>query len=138
MDAPSDRDRLAAIFKPAAEEFLGKLNFAFVDAKLYGTFAENLHLNPHVFPAFAIEDVSEANKYAFNQHLALNETNIQAFLMRYRDGTLLPTRKIEYKMRVQHGPVVSVDDGDYEQIVLDDEKDVLVEFYAPWCGACKR
>lgn len=34
--------------------------------------------------------------------------------------------------------VVVLDGNNFDKIVLDSSKDVLVEFYAPWCGHCKR
>jgi protein disulfide-isomerase A6 len=33
--------------------------------------------------------------------------------------------------------VVTLTDATFDEIVLDSEKDVFVEFYAPWCGHCK-
>jgi protein disulfide-isomerase A6 len=33
--------------------------------------------------------------------------------------------------------VVTLKDGTFAKIVLDADKDVFVEFYAPWCGHCK-
>ncbi|GAA0155065.1 chaperone [Lithospermum erythrorhizon] len=33
--------------------------------------------------------------------------------------------------------VVVLSSDNFDQIVLDETKDVLVEFYAPWCGHCK-
>jgi protein disulfide-isomerase-like protein len=34
--------------------------------------------------------------------------------------------------------VVVLDSANFDTIVKDSSKDVLVEFYAPWCGHCKR
>jgi len=34
--------------------------------------------------------------------------------------------------------VIQLDSSNFDAIVLDDSKDVLVEFYAPWCGHCKK
>jgi len=44
------------------------------------------------------------------------------------------------KARIKKAPTAVVDltDATFDSIVMDSKKDVLVEFYAPWCGHCKR
>lgn len=50
------------------------------------------------------------------------------------------TQKTGAKSKVKKAPtsVVVLDNVNFDKIVKDTNKDVLVEFYAPWCGHCKR
>jgi len=61
---------------------------------------------------------------------------LEEFVEDYLKGKLKVLRKSAAVPKKQ-GPVVTVVGSTFDQIVLDKSKDVLIEFYAPWCGHCK-
>jgi len=56
------------------------------------------------------------------------------------DMTDFINRKAGTSARVKTAPsaVAVLTPANFDSIVLDSKKDVLVEFYAPWCGHCKK
>lgn len=136
-ETKEEREKFTEEFKPIAEKHKGAINIATIDAKLFGAHAGNLNLDPEKFPAFAIQDPEKHAKYPFDQAKDLKAKDVGKFIQEVLDGKVEPSIKSEPVPKEQEGPVTVVVAHSYKDIVLDDKKDVLVEFYAPWCGHCK-
>lgn len=136
-ETKEEREKYAEELKPIAAKHKGAINIATIDAKMFGAHAGNLNLDPEKFPAFAIQDPEKHAKYPFDQAKDLKAKDVGKFIQDVLDGKVEPSIKSEPVPKEQEGPVSVVVAHSYKDIVLDDKKDVLLEFYAPWCGHCK-
>lgn len=136
-ESPEERKELSEELKAVAEAHRGVINFATIDAKQFGAHAGNLNLKADQFPAFAIQDIEKNQKFPFDQDKKITKKDVEKFAKDFVDGKLEPSIKSEDIPESNDGPVTVVVAKNYEQVVLDDTKDVLIEFYAPWCGHCK-
>ncbi|PGH11222.1 protein disulfide-isomerase domain [Polytolypa hystricis UAMH7299] len=136
-ETPEEREEFAALLKPIAQKHKGSINMATIDAKAFGAHAGNLNLETDKFPAFAIQDTVKNKKYPFDQTKKITEKDISQFVQDVLDGKVEASIKSEPIPEKQEGPVTVIVAHNYQELVIDSDKDVLLEFYAPWCGHCK-
>lgn len=134
-DAANKAELVAAI-TDIARELKGKINFATIDATAYGAHAPNLNLEQK-WPAFAIQETVKNAKYPFAQDKEITKEAIESFVRDFVAGKVEPSIKSEEIPESNPGPVRVVVAKSYEAEVINNEKDVLLEIYAPWCGHCK-
>ena len=63
--------------------------------------------------------------------------NFEKFLKDYEAGNLEAYLKSE-PIPEQDGPVKVAVAKNFDDLVNKNDKDILIEFYAPWCGHCKK
>ncbi|XP_020288215.1 protein disulfide-isomerase A3 [Pseudomyrmex gracilis] len=76
-----------------------------------------------------------------NQKFVLKDFSLdefEAFLKDLQAGTLEPYLKSEPIPESNTGNVKVAVAKNFDEVVINNGKDTLIEFYAPWCGHCKK
>ena len=126
-------------YSAAARDFMGKLLFVNVPAtekKILDYFGVTDSMLPHMVLA-DLANESGIKKFPYVGASAAKA--ISEFVHSFLDGSLKPTLKSEdVAPEDTTGDVIVLRGSSFAELVLNNDKDVLVEFYAPWCGHCKK
>lgn len=144
VSSPSQQAQAALDFVSVARKYRGRIHFYTVDTTEFPDFADSMHFDSERRPAFALRYPGRNYPYPLNNNSrqqgsqsGLSPEEVDSFIERFIAGELQPTIKSQPVPDRQTGPVVEVVGLSYDDVVLDPKKDVLVEFYTPWCGPCR-
>jgi protein disulfide-isomerase A1 len=133
-----DKDIHVAAIKPIATKYKSKMNFVWIDAVKFSDHAKALNLGEAKWPAFVVQDLQKQLKYPLDQSKDFSAEDAGEWVEKYLLGELQPQLKSQPIPDTQDESVYTLVGKNFDDVVFDDSKDVFIEFYASWCGHCKR
>jgi protein disulfide-isomerase A1 len=121
---------------PVAASNRDKLSFVKLDGIRWVEHAKSFGLSGNT-PGVVLEARDKRKNFVYPEADAITKDAFAAWIDGVLKGTVQPNIKSEPIPEKNDDPVKVIVGKTFDEIVLDNSKDVLVEFYAPWCGHCK-
>lgn len=134
----NDTEKVVPIFHEAAKSFKGKLIFVYVESDnedVGKPVSEYFGVSGDAPKVLAYTGNDDGKKFFLEGEVTVD--NIKAFGEDFLEDKLKPFFKSDPIPETNDGDVKIVVGNNFDEIVLDESKDVLLEIYAPWCGHCQ-
>lgn len=129
------------VYEDAAKAHKGKVLFSYsgISDGIQERLAEFMGVTKEHLPVLRIIKPADMKKYQYPGKITeLTVDAIGTYVQDVLDGKVKPFLKSEKPVDNTGKPLTIVVGETFEQIVKDETKDVLVKYYAPWCGHCKK
>ncbi|CAK9142927.1 unnamed protein product [Ilex paraguariensis] len=128
-------DTFKSKYHEVAEQYKGKgVNFLMGDVEASQGAFQYFGLKDDQVPLIIIQ-TNDGQKYLKPN---IEPDHIASWVKEYMDGNVPPFKKSEPIPETNTEPVKVVVADSLQDMVLSSGKNVLLEFYAPWCGHCKK